>query len=269
MPPKVASKASKQPRKTGNKPKSAKKPSSQLLATGKLLRSSRQPFQTIAARGGGHELLRQRLQDLEAHIQAGGKVVNCEKVKSFLRGASHILESAVKASIGMPSYSEGVTQQFEASPDIPTMPLEGYQLVQRFCTITKLANQGTTAGGFNAVLYASDLAAYTKNVYFRIKKVSSWTSARGDNTGNATFAGVSVASQVGSAGTEVMPIWSENRTPIGRGFAGIVTTFPLGNFPLYSNTDNTTVLTHFTSLGGTGGIVGMPVVFIVEIECLI
>lgn len=266
MPPKARS--TQQPKKA-MKPKSVKKPASHYPTSGKLLRSSRQTFNSIAIRGGGVELLRTRLADIETYIRENRKVVNCPKVKSFLRGASSILESAIKSSIGMPSYSEGVTSQYEASPDIPTMPLDGYQLIQRFCTITKLASSGTTAGGFYADLIATDLKNYTTNQYYRIRKVTSWTSQRADNTGNTSFAGVSVPVQYGTSGTEVMPIWSENRTPIGRGFSGIVTTFPLGNFPLYSDLDNTIILSHFTSLGGTGGITGIPVVFIVEIEALI
>lgn len=180
-----------------------------------------------------------------------------------------MLEAAAKASIGMPSYSDGVTSQFEAPPDIPTMPLDGYQLVHRMCKIDKLASSGTTAGGFYADLIASDLKNYTTNQYYRIRSVTSWTTQRGDNTGNTSFAGVSVPVQYGTSGTEVMPIWSENKTPIGKGFAGIKTLFPLGNFPLYSEADSTIICSHFTSLGGTGGITGCPVVFIVEIEALI
>lgn len=186
-----------------------------------------------------------------------------------MKDATHMLETAAKASIGMPAYSDGVTMQFEAPPDIPTVPLDGYQLVQRFCMINKLANSGTTAGGFYADLKADDLKTFTTNQYYRVKSVTSWTTARGDNAGNTSFAGVSVPVQYGSSGTEVMPIWSENKTPIGKGFAGIKTMFPLGNFPLYSDADTTIICSHFTALGGTGGVAGIPVAFFVEIEALI
>jgi len=163
--------------------------------------------------------------------------------------------------------------QSEASPDIPTVPLGNFQLVQRTCYIPKSATSGTAAGGFFASLNDSDLApfvAQNSGTYFRVKKVTSWTVPRADgNFAQGTFAGVAV---LGSAGTngEVMPIWSENFTPVGQGFAGIVTQYPLGDFPLYTTSGTAVlILNHFTSLGGTGGISGVPVVFHVEIETLI
>jgi len=67
-----------------------------------------------------------------------------------------------------------------------------------------------------------------------------------------------------------MPAWAENWTQSGRGFSGIMTKFPLGDFPLYAASETATIiLRHFTALGGTGGISGVPVVFHVTIECLI
>jgi len=219
---------------------------------------------------GGANRLRDRLRALQTFLASNPrKTVNCPKVRSWLKGASDMLEASMKAAIGLPSYSEGVTLQYEAPKDVPTLPLDGYQLIQRMCLVHKLASSGTTAGGFYADLLASDLKNFTTNQYYRVKCVTSWTTSRGDNTGNTSFAGVSVPVQYGSSGTEVMPIWSENHTPIGQGFAGIRTMFPLGNYPLYSEADTTVICSHFTALGGTGGITGMPVTFIVEIEALI
>lgn len=234
------------------------------------LAAHRVPISAMVHHGGGHEHLKQRLLDMQKFFASNPhKVVSCPKIRQWLKEATHMLETAVKTSIGMPAYSDGVTMQFEAPPDVPTLPLEGYQLVQRFCKVDKLANSGTTAGGFYADLIASDLKNFTGNQYYRIKAVTSWTTQRGDNTGNTSFAGVSVPVQYGSSGTEVLPIWSENKTPIGKGFAGIKTMFPLGNYPLYSDADSTIICSHFTSLGGTGGIAGCPVVFMVEIEALV
>lgn len=238
--------------------------------TARVLNRHRVPLHALVRHCGGEHPLRTRLREMQTFFESNTrKVVSCPKVRSWLKGASDMLEAAAKASIGMPSYSDGVTSQFEAPPDVPTLPLEGYQLVQRTCKVDKLANSGTAAGGFYADLIASDLKNFTGNQYYRIRSVTSWTTQRGDNTANTSFAGVSVPVQYGSSGTEVMPIWSENKTPIGKGFAGIKTVFPLGNFPLYSDADTTIVCSHFTSLGGTGGVAGCPVVFMVEIEALV
>jgi uncharacterized short protein YbdD (DUF466 family) len=234
-----------------------------------LIASHRIPLAVIVKHCGGQDKMRERLGELRAFMDAHPKAFADNKVQKWLRGASNMLEAAARAAIGMPSYTDGVTNQYEAPPDVPTMPLDGYQLVHRMCLVTKLASSGTTAGGFYADLVATDLKNFTTNQYYRVRAVTSWTTSRGDNAGNTAFAGVSVPVQYGTSGTEVLPIWSENRTPIGQGFAGIKTEFPLGDFPLYSEADTTIICSHFTSLGGTGGITGMPVVFAVEIEALI
>lgn len=231
--------------------------------------SHRVPSAAVVQHCGGEHRLRERLKEIRAFMDAHPKGLHDKKVREWLRGASTMLEAATRNAIGMPSYSDGVTNQYEAPPDVPTMPLDGYQLIQRMCMVSKLASSGTTAGGFYADLIASDLKNFTTNQYYRVRSVTSWTTSRGDNTGNTAFAGVSVPVQYGSSGTEVLPIWSENRTPVGQGFSGIRTDFPLGNFPLYSEADATIICSHFTSLGGTGGITGMPVVFMVEIEALV
>lgn len=239
-------------------------------STGRLIRSHRVPLLAIVKHCGGEGRLRERLLALQRFLQGNPKkIVDCPKVRSWLERASAMLDVAAKAAIGMPAYADGVTSQYEAPTDVPTLPLDGYQLVQRWCLVPKLASSGTTAGGFYADLIASDLKDFTTNQYYRVRSVTSWTTSRGDNSGNTSFAGVSVPVQYGTSGTEVMPIWSENRTPIGQGFAGIRTDFPLGDFPLHSEADTTIICSHFTSLGGTGGITGMPVVFMVEIEALI
>jgi len=188
-------------------------------------------------------------------------------VKRFVQRAINQYEQAVKASIGMPGYSDSVVTQSEASHDIPTLPLSGYQLIHRWCLVEKLASSGTTAGGFYAELKSSDLAPFVQNQYFRVKSVKSWTCPRADSIA-ASFAGVSVPASGSAGGTEVMPIWSENWTPVGIGFAGIHTRYPLGDFPQSTTAEGTVILTHFTNLGGTGGVTGMPVVFHVEIETL-
>lgn len=229
----------------------------------------------LTSRIGGLEAMRENLFHVQEHLEKGltqGRRVP-GTVRKELNKWIRLYENAVKASIGMPTLSESVTTQREASADIPTVPLDGFQLVRRTCYIPKLANEGTTAGGFYASLISSDLKDFvgTNNTY-RIAKVTSWTTSRGDNSGNTSFAGVSVPATNGSSTSDsIMPIWSENRTPIGVGFAGIVTEYPLGDFPFYNGgaASPLLILTHFTSLGGTGGISGMPVVFHVVVDCLI
>jgi len=195
--------------------------------------------------------------------------------KSFLKDAIAQYEQVLKASLGVPTYSDNSTIQREAPNDIPTAPLAGLVPVQRTAYIVKLASQGTTAGGFYADLVASDFVNWTSSTtgkYFRVKKIRSWTVPKADGAvQQGTFAGQQIPVQFGSSGTEVLPAWSENFEPIGQGFAGVETQFPLGAFPLYSgvSTDTTIIASHFTALGGTGGVTGLPVVFHVTIESLI
>lgn len=191
-----------------------------------------------------------------------------QRVVDFYNRAVADYEKSVKASIGMPTYSDSVTLQSEASKDIPTLSLDGYQLVHRICLVEKLATLGTTAGGFYANLIGTDLAPFTKNTFFRLKSVTSWTGTTAGSVGSG-FAGVQVPVGTSSDGTEVMPIWSENWTPIGQGYAGIKTMYPLGDFPQIANTATAVICSHFTALGGAGGVTGVPVIFHVEIECLI
>jgi len=237
-----------------------------------LLRKKRALYTDfVATRNGGLQEMKERLEGLKTYLSDPTRRPSPRVVK-FVKAAIAQYETAVKASLGMPTFSDSVTLQHEAPKDIPTVPLDGYQLLQRTCYLTKLASSGTTAGGFFAQLVASDLAAFVgTQKYYRVRKVTSWTCPRADGTANqSSFAGVAVPVSEGTAGTEVMPIWSENWTPLGQGFAGIVTQYPLGDFPQLSTTQTTVnILTHFTSLGGTGGVTGVPVVFHVEIECLI
>jgi len=224
----------------------------------------------VANRNGGLQEMKTRLEGLKAYLSDPTRRPSPRVVK-FVQSAIAQYELAVKAALGMPTFTDSVTLQHEAPKDIPTAPISGYQLLQRVCFLVKLASSGTTAGGFFAQLIASDLADYVgTKTYYRVRKVTSWTAPRADGTFNqASFAGVEVPVSQGSSGTEVMPIWSENWTPAGSGFAGIVTQYPLGDFPQLSTTDTTVILSHFTALGGTGGVTGVPVVFHVEIECLV
>jgi hypothetical protein len=191
--------------------------------------------------------------------------------KSFLKDAIAQYELIYKASLGMPTYTDNATLQAEASNDIPTVPLSGLVPIQRTAYIVKSATQGATAGGFFTTLVPGDFSPWCSQAnVFRVKKMTSWTVPRVDSGVNvASFAGVAVPASAGSAGTEVLPTWSENFEPVGQGFAGITTTFPLGAYPLYLTSDTTTICSHYTSLGGTGGVTGVPVVFHVVIETLI
>jgi len=193
------------------------------------------------------------------------------RIIAFLKRAQHHYDLAVRASIGMPGFTDCVTTQNEGPRDIPTVPLSGYQLIKRVCYVPKTATSGSAAGGWFAPLTPFDLAAFVgPNNFFRISKITSWTVPRADgNVNTAIFAGVAVPAGTETSGTETMPIWSENWTPVGQGFASIVTHYPLGDFPQYQDSSTTAICYHYTSLGNTGGISGIPVIFHVEIETLI
>lgn len=196
-----------------------------------------------------------------------------KEAKSFLRQAIADYKSNVDRMVGMPTYSDNSTLQYEAPNDIPTVPLSGLVPVQRTAYIIKVANGGTTAGGFFATLATGDFTPWvssTSGGIFRVKQITSWTVPRPEsNLTQGTFAGVAVPAAAGAAGTEVTPIWSENWEPVGQGFAGIVTKFPLGAYPLYASGTAEVICTHYSSLGGVGGVTNVPVVFHVVIESLI
>jgi hypothetical protein len=193
--------------------------------------------------------------------------------KSFLKDAIADYRRTQERMIGMPTYSDNSTLQYEAPNDIPTVPLSGLVPVQRTAYIVKVAAQGTTAGGFFTTLVTGDFTPWVSvgsGYVFRVKQITSWTVPRADgNILQGTFAGVAVPAATGAAGTEVTPIWSENWEPVGQGFAGIVTKYPLGAYPLYNSTTAEVICSHYTSLGGVGGITNVPVVFHVIIETLI
>lgn len=228
---------------------------------------------SLAIRNGGLPAMKERLLLLKQYLSDPNRQTS-DAIRSFVNRAVVQYERAAKASIGMPTYADSVTRQFEAPKDIPTVPLDGYQLVQRTCAVEKLASLGATAGGFFAQLSSNDLAPFVGSTskFYRIKKVTSWTVPRADgNLTQGTFAGVAVPQGVPGGGSSVTPIWSENWTPVGQGFAGVVTQYPLGDFPQYQAdaSPNNLVLNHYTALGGTGGVINVPVVFHVVIECLI
>lgn len=196
-----------------------------------------------------------------------------QHIIKWVNSAVEQYEKAFKASIGMPTTSDSVTTQHDAPLDVPTVPLSGFQLVQRLCYIPKLASEGSAAGGWYAALNSVDLNPFvsSQSKFYRVNRVTSWTVPRADGNANqGTFAGVVVPATEGAGGTEVMPLWSENWSPIGKGFAGIVTQYPLGDFPqLTTEGASVNIVRHFTSLGNTGGVTNVPVVFHVLVECLI
>jgi len=223
-------------------------------------------YNHLIANFGGLEALREKVEAIKLRLSHGNLPRKGNRVFKWLRQLEELVS---RASIGMPNYSDDTTLQYEGPRDIPCLPLDGYQFVQRTCYVPKIASSGTSAGGFYAELKVSDLAPFVAlNTPFRVSEFTSWTGPLGTNP--SEFSGVSIATQNGSQGTEVMPCWSENWTRIGEGYSGIRTVYPLGGFPLWVTTQASEVIgTHFTSLGGTGGVTGHPVIFHVVIEALI
>lgn len=222
-------------------------------------------------RNGGLARMKEVLIKLTAFLTSDPNRQASPRIIAFLKRAQHHYDLAVRASIGMPGFSDCVTTQHEGPRDIPTVPLSGYQLIKRVCYVPKLATSGSTSGGWFSPLIASDLSPFVgPNNFFRISKITSWTVPRADgNINQGSFAGVAVPASTETSGTEVTPIWSENWTPVGQGFASVVTNYPLGDFPQYQDSAISTICNHYTSLGNTGGISGVPVIFHVEIETLI
>lgn len=220
-------------------------------------------------RNGGLPEMKKRLDGLLAYLNDPSKQASA-RVREFVHGAVEQYELALKASVGMPTYTDCVTLQSQAPVDIPTLPLDGFQLLQRTVPVSKLANLGTTAGGFYAELLPADIAQFVGSSFFRVKNVTSWTVPRADGSlTQGTFAGVQIPAGGESGGTENLPIWSENWQPVGQGFAGITTQYPLGDFPQYASSATTFITRHYTALGGVGGVTNVPVVFHATIEYLL
>jgi hypothetical protein len=167
---------------------------------------------------------------------------------------------------------DGVITFREGDHDIPPAPLTGYMEVEYRARITKLATEGTSAGGFYASLKTSDLAPWVGNSssLFRVKKISSWTAVQPTNGAGTGYHSSDILGQTGSEGTEILPSWVENWTSIGQGFAGIVSEFPLGALPIMSASGTAaTIGNFFTALGGTNGASGIPVILDVVFACLV
>jgi hypothetical protein len=204
----------------------------------------------------------------EALLRLKSKYPGCGRVDSWISKFSHKLDSS-RSLVGDAGLSDDVTTITEGPFDLPPVPLNGSTIIERRCRIQKLANQGTAAGGLYAALTTTECAAYSDGV-FRIKEVRSWTIPNATAGASAAeFSAVQVPLQEGASGTEVMPAWESNWTRVGTGFSGLITKFPLGDFPLFPSGTPTTILNHFIGDGYVGSATGLSVVFDVLLECLI
>jgi len=170
--------------------------------------------------------------------------------------------------------SDGVITFKEAPHDIPPMPLTGFTEVEYRVRITKLATQGSAAGGFYAALLSTDFAPWvgSSSGLFRLKSLTSWTGARSDagSSNNTQYHSSDILGQTGAEGTEILPSWVENWTSLGQGFAGVLSQFPMGSFPVMSSSGTaTTVANLFATLGGAGGVSGIPIIMDVVFACLV
>lgn len=211
-----------------------------------------------------HQAVLEKLRQLQE------KYPTCPRVSGWLRRFMDKVHTSERM-VGDATLSDDVTTISEGPFDLPPVPLNGSTIIERKCRIQKVANSGTTAGGLYAALTTADLAAYSDGV-FRVKEVKSWTIPKYNSGASAAeFSAVSVPVQEGNSGTEVMPAWESNWTRVGSGFSGLVTKFPLGDFPLFPSGGTATLLSHFVGDGFTGGSATefLSVVFDVVLECLI
>jgi len=181
--------------------------------------------------------------------------------------ANTIQTLSSNSNVGPTNSRDDVMSIRSAPHEIPAVALSGYQFLERRIRISKLAILGTAAGGFYASLIPTDFSNYT-TAYFRIKRITSWTAPVNSGT-ESQFAGLNTVVATGAEGTEALPSWTEDYTRIGNGYAGIEVTYPMGDFLLFAETGTAVIANHYTSLGGTGGASGIPVVFDVIAEVLI
>jgi hypothetical protein len=152
--------------------------------------------------------------------------------------------------------SNGTIAMREAPFDIPVIAEDGATVIQRHVRVIKAASSGTAGSGYYAQLLPTDLADFgqpaTSGV--KIKKITSYTLGAEEAT-------VAIAT---NSTTELLGASVTNFTRIGAGFCGIVTDFPLGDFPLFLLNSTASILGH--NVGTTSGL---KVIFDCIIEILI
>lgn len=197
-------------------------------------------------------------------ILDGNRPINDAVRKSLIRTINTLSSNS---NVGPTNLSDDVMSIRSAPHEIPAVALSGFQFLERRVRVTKLATSGTAAGGFYASLLPTDFSLYTTSL-FRIKKITSWTASVNSGT-DSQFAGLNTLEAQGSSGTEALPSWTEDFTRIGNGYAGVEVSYPMGDFLLFADTATAAIANHYTSLGGTGGVTGIPVVFDVIAEVCI
>jgi len=144
----------------------------------------------------------------------------------------------------------------EAPFDIPVIAEDGATIIERHVRVVKAAGNGSATSGYYAQLFPTDLADYGQlsSSGTKIKRITSYSLGSEE---------ARVAVQT-SKTNELLGASVSNYTRIGSGFCGIVTDYPLGDFPLYILNETGDILGH-----NVGKQSGLSVIFDVILEILI
>lgn len=152
--------------------------------------------------------------------------------------------------------SNGTIAMREAPFDIPVIAEDGATIIERHVRVVKPASSGTAGSGYYAQLLPTDLADYgqlsTSGV--KIKRVTSYSLGSEE---------ARVAIQT-TSNDELLGAAVSNYTRIGEGFCGIVTDYPMGDFPLFLLNESSDILGH-----NVGSQSGLKVIFDVIMMILI
>jgi hypothetical protein len=204
------------------------------------------------------EQLSERIQWVGARIRELSKLrktdPECRRLRKIL---AHLhMQSRGELGEGGAFNSEQTTTMFEGPFDIPVVNQDGATPIERKVRIIKSATAGSATSGYYANLVPGDFIDYVQLATsgFKIKEITSWSLGSEEAI---------VAFQTSSS-DELLGNSVSNFTRIGEGFCGIITKFPMGDWPLYLANETANIIGH-----NVGSQAALKVVFDVILELLI
>jgi len=206
------------------------------------------------------EQLTERIQWVTARLYELKKLRGTTEERRSLRKALGYLfamqERQGELGEGGAFNSEHTTTMFEGPFDIPVVNQDGATPIERKVRIVKAATAGSATSGYYANLVPGDFIDYVQLATsgFKIKEITSWSLGSEEAI---------VAFQTSSS-DELLGNSVSNFTRIGEGFCGIITKFPMGDWPLYLANETANIIGH-----NVGSQAALKVVFDVILELLI
>jgi len=205
------------------------------------------------------EQLTERIQWVRARLyelsKLRGTTLECRSLRKILKTLLYKQELQGELGEGGAFNSEQTTTMFEGPYDIPVANENGATPIERKVRIVKMASAGSATSGFYAQLKPSDFVDYVQLATsgFKIKEITSWSTSSEEAI---------VAFQT-TSNDELLGNSVSNWTRIGEGFCGIITKFPMGDWPLYLANETADIIGHNV------GANSQKVIFDVILELLI